>query len=110
MMSMMWRPTASAAVYPNIASAARFHEVMMPSSVLLTIASSEESMMAASQAAGSMGGGRGITEIVRSLEAVREVTARIGPQRAWQREPRLRVAAETGKGLPPPPPLPNRVI
>ena len=46
----MGRPIASAAVQPNIRSAAGFHEVMIPSRVLLTIASSEESTMAASRA------------------------------------------------------------
>src|SRR5437588_5616742 len=46
---MCW-PTASAAAYPKSASAPRFHEVMTPSSVLLTMASSEESTIAASNA------------------------------------------------------------
>ena len=40
----MCRPTASAAVQPKMRSAAGFQDVMMPSSVLLTIASSDESM------------------------------------------------------------------
>src|SRR5580698_8704492 len=44
------RPMASAAVYPKIFSAPWFHDVMMPSRVLLTMASSEESTIAASSA------------------------------------------------------------
>ena len=48
MIRVMFWPTASAAVYPKMLSAPRFHEVITPSSVLLTIASSEESTMAAS--------------------------------------------------------------
>jgi hypothetical protein len=108
-MSVMCRPTASAAVYPNIASAARFHEVMVPSSVLLTIASSEESMMAASQAAGSTGGGRAITEIVRSLAAAREATAATtAASAAGEHRPRL--DCRTVEGARPPPLLPNRAI
>ena len=43
-------PTASAAVYPKSRAAPRFHDVMTPSSVLLTMASSEESTMAARRA------------------------------------------------------------
>src|SRR5437588_7806989 len=46
---MCW-PTASAAAYPKSASAPRFHEVITPSSVLLTMASSEQSTIAASSA------------------------------------------------------------
>src|SRR5437870_3291074 len=46
---MCW-PTASAAAYPKSTSAPRFHEVMTPSSVLLTMASSEQSTIAASSA------------------------------------------------------------
>ena len=46
-MSVIGFPTASAGVYPNILTAAGFQEVMMPSSVLLTIASSEELTIAA---------------------------------------------------------------
>jgi hypothetical protein len=42
--------TASAEVYPNIFSAARFHQVIIPSRVSLYIASSEESMIAESSA------------------------------------------------------------
>ncbi len=46
----MCRPMASSAAYPKSLSAPRFHDVMTPSSVLLTIASSEESTIAASNA------------------------------------------------------------
>jgi hypothetical protein len=52
-MSVMDRPIASPADQPNMRSAAGFHEVMMPSSVLLTMASSEELTMAASRRAAS---------------------------------------------------------
>jgi hypothetical protein len=37
------RPTASAAVYPNILAAAGFHDVMMLFRSLLTMASSDDS-------------------------------------------------------------------
>ncbi len=40
-------PIISSAVKPNSCSAALFHEVTMPSRVLLTIASSEDATMAA---------------------------------------------------------------
>ena len=53
MMSVMGRPMASAAVKPYNSSAARFQDVMMSSSVLLTIASSESATMAASRAGAS---------------------------------------------------------
>ena len=49
-MMVIGRPTASAALYSNSRSAPPFQEVMMPSSVLLTIASSDDSTMAASSA------------------------------------------------------------
>ena len=41
------RPIASAAVYPNICAAARFHEVMIPSRSWLTMASLDDSTIAA---------------------------------------------------------------
>ena len=47
---MIDRPIASSAEYSKSCSAPEFHEVMMPSSVLLTIASSEDSTIAASSA------------------------------------------------------------
>src|SRR5262245_57415055 len=50
MMSVMCRPTASAAVQPKMRSAAGFQDVMMPSSVLLTMTSSDDSTMAARRA------------------------------------------------------------
>ena len=53
MMRVIGWPAASAAVQPNIRSAAGFHEVMIPSRVLLTITSLDESTMAASRAAAS---------------------------------------------------------
>ncbi len=46
-------PITSPAAQPNIRSAAGFHETMMPSSVLLTMASSEELTMAARRSAAS---------------------------------------------------------
>jgi hypothetical protein len=52
-MMVMVLPTTSPAVQPNIRSAAGFQETMMPSSVLLTIASSEELTMAATRSAAS---------------------------------------------------------
>ena len=48
--SVMGWPIASAAVQPNIRSAAGFHEVITPFRVLLTITSSDDSTMAASRA------------------------------------------------------------
>lgn len=47
------RPTASDAVKPNIASAPGFHEVIVPSRILLTIASSAPVTMAARRAESS---------------------------------------------------------
>src|SRR5712671_3987701 len=48
-------PIMSAAVQPNILSAARFHDVTMPSRSLLMMASSDESTMAARSRATSTG-------------------------------------------------------
>jgi hypothetical protein len=47
MMNVIDRPTASAAEKPKSRSAPRFHDVMMPSRSLLTIASSLDSTIAA---------------------------------------------------------------
>src|SRR5947199_727196 len=60
---VMDRPTASAAVQPKIRSAAGFHDVMRPSSVLLTMASSDESTIAATQAALSSSDGNGVVNM-----------------------------------------------
>jgi hypothetical protein len=49
-MSRIDFPTVSAGVYPKSASAPAFQDVMMPSSVLLTIASSDDSMIAPKRA------------------------------------------------------------
>ena len=43
------RPIASAAVYPNMRSAAEFHDVMTPFRSFVTIASSDDSTTAASR-------------------------------------------------------------
>src|SRR6476660_385558 len=55
MMMVIGLPIASAAVQPNIRSAAAFQEVMTPFKSLLTIASSDEATIAASREADSSG-------------------------------------------------------
>jgi hypothetical protein len=59
----MEEPTISAAEYPKIRSAAAFQLRMVPSSVLLMMASSEDSTIAASRAAVSaIWSGLGVVE------------------------------------------------
>ncbi len=73
----MDRPTASAALYPKMRSAPPFHEVIRPSSVLLTIASSDESTIAARSARASDNG-------VRSTGVSRSIGLMANPSRFMQ--------------------------